>query len=434
MPGMIVAVSTVKDTAGNVRRYVTRNLANGIDHLVVFTEDTGAEAEAFLDAHPHVTHVPTGRGWWGEHRSDDLNVRQRTAANLTRVLLAPFDWAEWIVHIDGDEIALIDRDVVAALPANTRSFKLDPLEAVSREAWPSGEVTHFKRLLRDGELNVLRVLGLVAEPTNKAYFHGHVRGKRGVRVRDDVRMGLHVVKNGAGRFASAATDPGLRMLHLDSATAEEFSRKWMTLATSKSRAVYRTSRIPVVRALRTLSRLDVSDEVRERYLRRIYALTTLEDFDTLNDLGFLVEVGPEDGSHQPQAAPAQDLEVLARLLAAAADHPRATLTLHDHEGGFDVLRDLLATTGVPVGAAAGILEQVARKPARELGPTRGQGGPGPGQGKNNGGQGQGKGKGQGKNKGGQNKGGQGGQGGGGGKGGKAGPRRTGVRARLRRRP
>ncbi|WP_340537552.1 glycosyltransferase family 2 protein [Nocardioides sp. GXZ039] len=373
MTGLVLAVSTVKDSPTNVARYIERNLANGIDHLVVFTEQTGAEAEAILDAHPHVTHVPTGRGWWGEWRSDDLNVRQRTAANLTRVLLAPFEWAEWIVHIDGDEVALIDRDVVDALPESARTLKLDPLEAVSRESWPDGRITHFKRLLTDGEANVLRVLGLIPEPNNKAYFHGHVRGKRGVRVRTDLRMGLHVVKSGKGRFVKGVVDPGLRMLHYDSATSEEFARKWMTLASSKSRAVYRTSRIPVVRALKTLSRLRIPDEVRERYIRRIYDLTTLEDFDTLNDLGLLVEVHPEGGTHRPQAVPAEGLAAFERLLAAAAEHPRATLTIHDHEGGYDVLRDLLEATGTPVGAAAEILDYIATKPVVPLGPRERRG-------------------------------------------------------------
>ncbi len=373
MPGMIVAVSTVKDSADNVRRYVARNLANGVDHLVVFTEETGAEAEAVLDEHPHVTHVPTGRGWWGTERSHDLNVRQRTAANLARVLLAPFDWAEWLVHIDGDEVALIDREVVEALPEKVRAFKLAPLEAVSRESWPGDEPTHFKRLLTDGQLNVLRVLGLIAHPTNKDYFHGHVRGKRGVRVRTDLRVGLHTVKNGRGRFVKGAEDDGLRMLHLDSATAEEFARKWTTLASSGSRAVYRTSRIPVVRALRTLSRMDLADDVRARFLRRIYELTTVEDFDTLRDLGFLEEVDADGGSHRPQAAPAADLEALAAMLAAAAHHPRASLTLEDHDGGYDLLRAVLAETGVPVGPAQAVLDQVAAKPAR---PAGGSGQPG----------------------------------------------------------
>lgn len=360
---MIIGVSTVKDSPANIRRYVTRNLAHGIDHLVVFTEETSAEAEAFLDQHPAVTHVPTGRGWWGEERSNDLNVRQRQAANLARVLLAPFAWAEWLVHIDGDEVALIDRDVVAGLPDAVKTFKLDPLEAVARSEWP-GEITHFKRLLTGKELALLSVLGLVEEADNKAYFRGHVRGKRGVRIRTDLRIGLHTVKNGKGNFVKAPSDPGLRMLHLDAPTAEEFARKWMTLAGSGSRSVYRKSQRPVVRAVHTLASLDLPDDVRERYLRRVYELTTVEDFDTLLELGLLEEIDPDAGPHRPEAAPGADLEAFASLLAASANHSRESLTLDHPEGGYDVLRAVLADTGVPAGPAARILARTAAKAPR----------------------------------------------------------------------
>lgn len=376
---MIIGVATVKDTAVNVEGFVRRNLANGLDHLIVFTEETGAEAEQVLDAHPAVTHVPTGRGWWGAERPDDLNVRQRQAANLARVALAPFAWAEWIVHIDGDEVALVDRDVVAALPASVKTFALTPLEAVSRASWPEGRITHFKRLLEDDELRLLQVLGLIAKPVNKSYFHGHVRGKRGVRIRTDLRIGLHTVKTGKGTFATSATDPGLRMLHLDSATVEEFERKWMTLAASGSRAVYRKDRIPAVKALRTLASLPVSDEVRSRYVRRIYELTTVEDFETLDELGLLVQVDPDGGSHRPAEPPAADLRALAALLAAAAGHSRATLTLDDVEGGYDVLRVLLAETGTPPGPAREILDRMAtkaKKAGRDGRPTAGPAAPG----------------------------------------------------------
>ncbi|MDO9458296.1 glycosyltransferase family 2 protein [Nocardioides sp.] len=357
---MIVAVSTIKDTAPNVRRYVSRNLANGVDHLVVFTEDTGAEAEAVLDEHHAVTHVRTGGDWWPE-RPGDLNVRQRANANLARVLLAPFAWAEWLVHIDGDEVAVIDRDVVAAFPPERATFRMVPLEAVSRDAWPDGEITHFKRLLERPELVLLTVLGLVEKPDNKAYFHGHVRGKVGVRLRTDHRIGLHIVRNRRGRGVETVKADGLAVLHYDSATADDFVRKFMTLAGSGSRAVYRTSRIPTVNALRTLSTMDVSDEVRARYLRRVYDLTTREDFETLHDLGLLDEVHADAGTHVPEAVPAADLAAFEALLAAAAPLPRDSLSLDHPEGGYDVLRAALAATGHPAGAATEVLDRIAGK-------------------------------------------------------------------------
>lgn len=361
---MIVAVSTIKDTASNVRRYLAGNLAHGVDHFVVFTEDTGAEAEQVLDEHPAVTHVRTGGGWWPE-RPDDLNARQRSNANMARVMLAPFAWAEWLVHIDGDEVALIDRELLAALPPTQSTFRMDPLEAVSRDAWPEGEVTHFKRLLERRELSLLKVLGLIGEVDNKAYFHGHVRGKVGVRLRKDCRVALHTVKGGKGRFVSTPSQPGLAVLHYDSATAEEFVRKYTTLAASGSHAVYRADRSPILKALRTLADLDLDDESRERHVRRIYERTTQEDFETLDDLGLLVEVRPGSGHHVPEAAPQADLVLLERLLAAAAPLSHDSYTLDHPEGGYDVLRAVLAATGTPAGPAQEILDQVADKVERQ---------------------------------------------------------------------
>ena len=359
---MILAVSTVKDTAPHVRDFVARNLANGVDHLVVFTEDTGAEAEAVLDAHPAVTHVPTGGDWWPE-RPSDLNERQRNNANLARVLLAPFAWAEWLVHIDGDEVALIDRDVVAAIPPGRSTFRMDPLEAVSRHEWPEGRVTHFKRLLERPELQLLKVLGLIAKPDNKSYFHGHVRGKVGVRLRTDHRLGLHVVKSGRGRWTTTNSEPGLAVLHYDSVTVEEFVRKFMTLAESGSKVVYRTTRIPVVNALRTLASLDLADDVRATYLHRVYETSTVEDFDTLDDLGFLEQVDPDTGTHVPHVVPADDLAAFEALLAAAATMPRTSLDLDPVEGGYDVLRAALQATGLSAGPATEVLAYIDRKAA-----------------------------------------------------------------------
>src|SRR3954465_1609549 len=110
--GLVVLASTVKDTFANVQRYVDGNLAGGADHLVVFLdapEDPATpEVRDFLDAHPHVTCVVTGPGWWLDKRPDKLNPRQRINANLVKALLSRVDWADWVFHVDGDEIVQLD--------------------------------------------------------------------------------------------------------------------------------------------------------------------------------------------------------------------------------------------------------------------------------------------------------------------------------------
>src|SRR5688572_18815172 len=105
---MLFTASTVKDTLPNVQRFVRGNLAGGVDHMVVLLDAPGAEDQrevrAWLEEQPNVTTVPTDKEWWAGDRPGQLNVRQRTNVNVVKQVLGGFDWAEWLFHIDGDEI------------------------------------------------------------------------------------------------------------------------------------------------------------------------------------------------------------------------------------------------------------------------------------------------------------------------------------------
>ena len=120
---MLFTVSTIKDSLENVTFFVGANLAAGVDHMVVMLDapqDAGQpEVAAALDEHPHVTCIrTTRRDWWGGDRPANLNTRQRTNANWVRSVLEPLRWAEWLFHVDGDEVACLDRDALAAVPAS----------------------------------------------------------------------------------------------------------------------------------------------------------------------------------------------------------------------------------------------------------------------------------------------------------------------------
>ena len=180
---MLFTASTVKDSAANLRRFVTGNLAGGIDHLVVFVdapEDTDPEALEVLESHPSVTCVRTDEDWWQGDRPGQLNTRQRINANLTKAVLSRVAGAEWVFHIDADEIAQVDRAALASAPADARVVRLAPLEAVSQREW-AADPTVFKRLLDKDDLTLLHTLGVIDRAHNGAYFHGHVDGKAGVR-------------------------------------------------------------------------------------------------------------------------------------------------------------------------------------------------------------------------------------------------------------
>lgn len=351
---MYFTASTVKDSLENVRFFVDANLASGVDHMFVFLdapkEDGQAEVAAVLADHPHVTCIPTGRrGWWAGDRPASLNVRQRINANWVRAVLAPYDWAEWLFHVDGDEVAALDREALAAVPPGTDAVWLTPWEAVSE--WESaGRPTRFKRLLDDPELNLLHVLGTVPEPTNQAYFHGHVLGKSGVRPGSGLGLTLHEGVSADGVRQPRHEDPRLHVLHYDAPSGEEFVRKWTALA-SAGPARYRPSRQPSARALKTLISGELPPATREKYLRRIYELTTRDDVETLAELELLVEADPERGGLDPRAFPAGAAEQLAQRVAELSEGPKA---------GYYV-EDAAPPAGRQAGAKEG-LKRLVRRP------------------------------------------------------------------------
>lgn len=329
---MLLTASTLKDSPANVRFFVAANLAAGVDHMFIFLDaprDPGQDEVAdLLVDHPHVTCVPTGRSdWWAGERPGSLNVRQRINANWVRHLLEPFEWADWLFHIDGDEVALVDRAAIDAVPAGTAAVHLAPLEAVS-EMQPEGRPTRFKRLLDDDDLALLHVLGAIDAPTNQSYFHGHVMGKSGVRPSSGLGLTLHEVVSPDGRRLERHTDDRLTLLHYDAVSGDEFIRKWSALAAA-GHARYRPSRAPTARALKTLISRDLPEATRDKYLRRIYERTTQDDVALLEEIGLLVHVDPEQRGHTPRRLPPGAAGELAARVGQLRTAPKRPFLIAD---------------------------------------------------------------------------------------------------------
>ena len=331
---MLVTASTVMDSPGNVRFFVEANLASGVDHMLVFLdapqEPGQSEVAAWLDTEPRVTCIPTDRKqWWTDGRPAGLNVRQRINVNWARTLLEPFGWAEWLFHVDGDEVARLDREAMAAVPADAEAVWLPPWEAVS-QADPAERPTRFKRLLDDDDLTLLHVLEAIDQPTNQSYFHGHVMGKSGIRPRSGHALSLHDAITADGRRLDRHHDDRLGVLHYDAVSGEEFVRKWEALARA-GHARYRRSKQPMARALRTLIAKDLPEEVRARHLRRIYDLTTRDDVDLLDELGLLLEVDPLRDPSPARPLPPGAADALAARVEELRSVPKGQFYVADRE-------------------------------------------------------------------------------------------------------
>lgn len=308
---VLVAAATVLDTLSHMKRFVAGNLAGGIDHLVVFLDKPAgpgqAEVRSFLDEHPHVTCVPAGAGWWGE-RPHLLNVRQCTNANLVKELLGGLGDRTgevagdqtWVFHVDGDEVVRVDRALLAA--ANGDAARLTTREAVARERW-DGEPTLFKRLLDEDDLVLLQALGVLEEPDNRAYFHGHLQGKGGVRASGAAWLTLHRPVDRDGRVVPALEDDRLELFHYESYSGEEFVRKWTAMVASGPRASHRPGRTETAAALRTLLAKRLPEEALRRHLMEIFRRTTLDRDDVLGELGLLLETDPLAAGHRPEPLP-----------------------------------------------------------------------------------------------------------------------------------
>ena len=283
---MILSVTTLKDSLANVRKLVSRNLNGGIDHLVVFLDAEQPEVEELLSAHPDVTCVKAYDAWW-DQRPDNLNQRQSTNSGLLSRMLDGYDWARWLVHIDGDEVARLDRAALEAVTPDWQAVRLEPLEAVAR-MHPDSDPVLFKRLLTEDELVLLATLGLVSKPTNRTYFRGHVVGKLAVRPSKHLALTIHKAVTAEHEKVPVLHDGRQHVLHYESPNGDEFVRKWVALLTSGDVVRQRGPRAPLARALDALLGLGLGEADTAHFAQVIYERHAVDDVDTLDRLGFLV--------------------------------------------------------------------------------------------------------------------------------------------------
>jgi hypothetical protein len=338
---VILSVTTIKDSAANVEKWVRRNLAGGIDHLVVFVDGPQPEVEALLDAHPDVSAVRADAAWYADAPSVLLNDRQIINAALTSRLLAGMPWAEWLFHLDGDEVAQIDRAELDALGPEILGVRLRAVEAVGR-LHPDRDPTLFKRRLTKGELHLLTTLGAISEPDNAAYFRGHTWGKPGLRPTLDRAIGVHHVVDRRAERAPLIEAPGLRLLHYESPSGDEFVRKWMALLGSGGHVGQRGARATMADSIRTLLSLDLDEDETRAFIYRLYERVGADDVDLLHGLGLLVEVDPD--AHTRTVTSDQDgVRTLRSMLERAHDVPKIGFRPKDVADDIDaVVRGLQA--------------------------------------------------------------------------------------------
>lgn len=325
---VITTVSTVKDDIARLERWVDRNLAAGVDRMVVFVDDRDdAQAAAALGERPGVVAIDAGT-WWGEEFPSRLNERQRINANAALHVVRQIDPQGWMFHIDGDEVLHLDQDQLLALDEDITAVQLAPLEALAQWEWPDDEVPVFKRLLSPSELNLLHLLGRLGRPDNGTYFRGHTAGKAGTRVASEAWLEIHRVVDAQKKPVPAHRAPWLQVLHYESHTLEEFVRKWANHATSGHRLAARPERRRLASAMTAEGWGQWPAEVADQVQRELFAATALDDREGLERLGLLVTpVMPEQ-----VAGPATNdphLDAIEAGLAELASADKSEFRLDD---------------------------------------------------------------------------------------------------------
>jgi hypothetical protein len=320
---VIISAGTIKDSRENIEKFIRRNILGGIDHLVVLLDAPDAEVEEYLDDHPDVSLVRAYGDWWAGKVPENLNERQVTNHSIVSQIVVGYPWAEWVFTIDGDEVARIDRDFLDGVAPDVRAVGLTTMEAVSMMR-PEHDPTLFKRKPTRNELQLLKMLGVIADVKPRAYFRGHISGKPGMRPTRGLALGVHhVVETKSGERWPQLRGPGLSLLHYESFSGAEFVRKWSALLSSGGgRHEHNKNRAPLAQSVQALMSLDLSEHDRTAWIERLYERVALDDAETLMRLGLLVELDPDAGERpRPPAAP-QDVQQLRALLDRAYDVPK----------------------------------------------------------------------------------------------------------------
>lgn len=340
-----VAVTLIRDALPNVRRFVDGNLGHGLNHLVVVTDGPpDTDVHTFLAQHPQVSLVVTDDAWWGDDYIETLNGRQRVAANLVRVACAETSGIDWLFFIDGDEVALLDNDVMQQIPAEALAVRLWPLESAAQSSSDAGHV--FKRLLTKNELRSLRRAGLLERANNARFFHGHVSGKVGIRPRLDTRLGVHVAEDDQGNKLEAYEDAALRHLHFESPTFDEFVRKWTALADSGPPPAMRDRRAEVLRTFLEVQNVD-DPTVADDRLRSLYDAFVLEDTDALDAFGVLERIDVSVPTWPAIPMPSQVLTELEHQINRHEQLPKRLFLPATHTAEFVAARRAVEAHSAP---------------------------------------------------------------------------------------
>lgn len=177
-------VSTIKAPAADILRFAAHHLDLGAHRVLIHLDEDCPEARAALESHPRCRVTLTGADHWGRRGRPEAHQARQTF-NATRAYRRN-PGVDWLAHVDVDEFLWPTGPIgaqLAALPAEARTARVRPIEALAPAADDPGGATWFKGCARKSALRTRQTAEIY--PTYGAYLNGgflsHVAGKIFVR-------------------------------------------------------------------------------------------------------------------------------------------------------------------------------------------------------------------------------------------------------------
>ncbi len=226
----VAIVSTVRDDVGEVERFITYHLGQGVQHIFLYL-DAPEEWSAMAYSNDPRVHVrECSDQFWRQAGGRPAGLTQRQLHNANAALAEARDvGVDWITHIDQDELLYSpDGDIPrtladCALPA----VRYEMLEAIDTGTRTGSRffADTFKKNISPKVAATLRsdplLSGLLFDGE---YFRGHKQSKIAVRVAGfSGRLGVHGIE---GSNAPIPHAPGLLLLHYDCIGLATWKAKW----------------------------------------------------------------------------------------------------------------------------------------------------------------------------------------------------------------
>lgn len=221
-------VTTVKAPVRAILDFVAHHVGLGAHRLIIHLDEDCPEARQALDRVPQCTAIVTDAAYWGRRKRPEAH-QGRQSHNATRAYRRN-PGVDWLAHIDVDEFLWPARpvaDQLAGLPADARTARIRPIEALAADGTSQG--TWFKGCSTVSRQRLAQTAEIY--PTYGGYLNGgflsHVSGKIFVRTGlEGINLRIHNAFENGTQIADTPELGGTRLCHFHAPSWDDWQRTY----------------------------------------------------------------------------------------------------------------------------------------------------------------------------------------------------------------